>query len=429
MFHILKTLFITGLVLDLCSSVFAYSGGTGEPNNPYQLASKADLLQLRANAADYSKSFILTADIDLDPCLPGGQVFPNAVINAATFQGTFDGSNHKIANFSISGYDGLGLFSSLGSLAMVKDLLIENCFIQCNFGPFSGGKNIGSLAGRNDGTITDCLAIGMVNGHLYTGGLVGWNQGNIINCRTDISVTTAGVSLIIQIRVLPAVWWGVNFRSAGHANITNCFSSGTVDGANSVSMGGLVGYNDMGGYINNCYSTAAVTGYRNVGGLVGSNYINDTIENCYSSGTVNGNTNIGGLVGNLQGTIYNSYSRCTVNGSLNVGGLVGAGSNSNINFCYSTGAVTGNSGAGGLVGKINGGVANSFWDTENSGQFTSAGGTGKTTAEMKTLSTFASEGWDFIDIWQIDNGQTYPYFKPVTDFNEPTYSGGYRRTE
>lgn len=55
-------------------------------------------------------------------------------------------------------------------------------------------------------------------------------------------------------------------------------------------------------------------------------------------------------------------------------------------------------------------VTNSYWDTQTSGQATSAGGTGKTTAQMKSQSTFT--GWDFLHIWSIraavNNG--YPFF-------------------
>jgi hypothetical protein len=63
--HILNNYLLKFLFLSLlASSVFAYSGGTGEPNAPYQIAAKSDLLALAANTADYGKSFILTADID-----------------------------------------------------------------------------------------------------------------------------------------------------------------------------------------------------------------------------------------------------------------------------------------------------------------------------------------------------------------------------
>ena len=58
----------------------------------------------------------------------------------------------------------------------------------------------------------------------------------------------------------------------------------------------------------------------------------------------------------------------------------------------------------------------SFWDIETSGQTTSDGGTGKTTAEMQTSSTFLEAGWDFVDetengtedIWYISEGEDYP---------------------
>jgi len=90
-------------------------------------------------------------------------------------------------------------------------------------------------------------------------------------------------------------------------------------------------------------------------------------------------------------------------------------------------------------------VSNCFWDTQTSGQSSSAAGTGKTTAEMKTLSTFTSAGWDFEgeiangtnNYWDlsgsINNG--YPYLSwldggevslPVelTSFTAELRSGG-----
>jgi hypothetical protein len=61
------------------------------------------------------------------------------------------------------------------------------------------------------------------------------------------------------------------------------------------------------------------------------------------------------------------------------------------------------------VGWDNGGkVTASFWDTQTSGQSTSAAGTPKTTAEMKTMTTFTDAGWDFVNIWDICEGTNYP---------------------
>ena len=43
-----------------------YSGGIGEPDDPYQIATAEDLMLLGESPGDYDKHFILTADIDLD---------------------------------------------------------------------------------------------------------------------------------------------------------------------------------------------------------------------------------------------------------------------------------------------------------------------------------------------------------------------------
>jgi len=81
--------------------------------------------------------------------------------------------------------------------------------------------------------------------------------------------------------------------------------------------------------------------------------------------------------------------------------------------CYSTGSVSGmGDDVGGLVGLHEAGeVADSFWDTETSDQSSSAAGTPRTTAEMKTQSTFTSAGWDFIEVWDIGENQTYPFLR------------------
>jgi hypothetical protein len=83
--------------------------------------------------------------------------------------------------------------------------------------------------------------------------------------------------------------------------------------------------------------------------------------------------------------------------------------------CYSSASVSGDY-AGGLVSWNHGSIAASFWDIQASGQATSDGGTGKTTAEMQTAQTFLDAGWDFVgetangteDIWWILEGKDYP---------------------
>jgi len=367
-----------------------YGGGTGEPNDPYQIATAEDLILLGETPEDYDKHFILTADIDLDPNLPGGKVFDRAVIAPDTndaelefqgtpFNGVFNGNGYAISNLHVQGGNYLGLFGKIDLIAKVSNLGLEAINIK------GGGEHIGSLVGWNEGNITMSYSAGTVSGiGMNVGGLVGFNLG---------SITTSH---------------------------SGCEVSGTI------SVGGLVGYNV--GDLTGCYSTAVVSGYLHVGGLVGYSQ-NGSITTSYSSGTTTGGMSAGGLAGwNWGGVISKCYSTGTVTGNSDVGGLLGSDAEGNVTHCYSTGTVSGDSRVGGLLGYgIDSYVTNCFWDTQTSGQTTSAGGTGKTTAEMQTASTFLEVGWDFVDesangtedIWSICEGTNYPRFVwqiPAGDF-------------
>jgi len=376
------------LLLTIVSATQAkYSGGTGEPNDPYQITTAADLIALGETPEDYDKHFILTADIDLDPNLPGRKVFDRAVIAPDTnpndkwgdFQGTpftgiFDGNSHTISHIAIRGSDYLGLFG-LSSGALVKELGVVNLSIT------GLGRHIGGLAGQNSGEVTNCYSNGTVTGYRDVGGLVGINAGSISSSYSSGSVSgTDHVGGLV----------GDN-RSG---TVTQCFSTGTVSGVYGY-IGGLVGDN-YGGYITMSFSNGSVSGRNYVGGLVGWNSGGEA-TNCYSTGTVSGDSSVGGLVGN------NFWSDMWGTDP----GIVA--------HCYSTGIVNGaGENVGGLVGSddgwsLEGFVSDSFWDTQTSGQSTSDGGTGLTTAEMQTASTFTSWGTCGNEgVWTIDEGKDYP---------------------
>jgi len=209
-------------------------------------------------------------------------------------------------------------------------------------------------------------------------------------------------------------------------SITNCCAKGAiVSGVNFV--GGLVGLNT--GNITKCGSTGSVSGDGYVGGLVGQ--IDDgKVMMCYSRASVSGNGNIGGLVGKTgdeASEVTHSYATGSVKGginSVNVGGLVGQVERGNTYKCYSTGSVSGSQYVGGLVGRtrVLGVVSRCFWDTQTSGQTTSDGGTGKTTEQMKKMSTFLSTGWDFWNTWTICEETNYPVLQwqiPAADLRCP----------
>jgi len=348
-----------------------YGGGTGEPNDPYLIYTAEQMNEIGLHEEDWNKHFKLMADIDLSAYT--GTSFNIIVSLYGPFRGVFDGNGKKISNFTYISTDTnrIGLFGHVqGENALIKDLgLIDPNVDAGTSGMVYGGQYFGPLVGRlSKGTITGCYVEGgSVSGIGNVGALVGWNDGG---------------------------------------TITNCYATGSVTGT-GWRVGGLVGALSMEGTITNCYATGRVLGVENVGGLVGSNG-SGTISNCYSSGDVSGYSTVGGLVGEniLDSTIANCYSSGDVSGNGTVGGLVGSHDPWGLGW---------------------GEITFSFWDTQTSGQATSAGGTGKTTAEMQTESTFTDAGWDFVDesvngtedIWSICEGTNYPRLAwqiPAGDF-------------
>ncbi len=178
---------------------------------------------------------------------------------------------------------------------------------------------------------------------------------------------------------------------AYNCEILNCSCSGEISGSGGSGGGGLIGCTGWYSLVTACVSAAEVTGQFRVGGFIGGNYDGSIIDNCYSTGSVDGNDSVGGFAGAVyDASILNCYSVGFVAGNTNVGGLIGANNSSE--------------------------VTNSFWDIQTSGLGSSAGGTGKITAEMKMVSTFLDAGWDFVG--EISNGladywllvpESYPY--------------------
>ncbi|MBL7188766.1 MAG: hypothetical protein ISS70_20765 [Phycisphaerae bacterium] len=370
--------------------------GQGTTGDPYRIDTAQQLILLGKASIIWDKYFALAADIDLDPNLPGRQVFKQAPI--PEFMGVFDGHGWTISHLTIQGESDLGLFGQLAASSEVKNLTL----LEVNITGF--GSYRGALTARNGGRITDCHSAGVVsNGNWYFGGLVGINWGALTNCNSSAAVN-GGFFL-----------GGLVGYNLYDGNINNCYSTGQISGG--ATAGGLVGSNE--GTVTQCHSTGGAEGdfFGQVGGLVGNN--SGTIAASYSTGPSSGSWSVGGLVGcNAYGSITTSYSSGPVQGfDYYHGGLVGSNVEGIITACYSTGAVSSLYGGAGLVElNDNGTVTACFWDIQTSGQATSAGGTGKTTAEMQTASTFLEAGWDFVDetangtgdIWWILEGQDYP---------------------
>ena len=177
-----RTALITLLILQsLVSSSGAYSGGSGTPEDPYQIATVNDLLQLGRTPDDYVKSLVLSADIDLAgvafnraviapdltefPEIIDGKPF--AIFMGTAFSGRLDGQGHVISNLRINNPGGnfIGLFGKIAG-AEVFDLVLDNVDL-------FGHCDVGALAAHNkSGTISSCHITGRVRGVAHVGGLV-----------------------------------------------------------------------------------------------------------------------------------------------------------------------------------------------------------------------------------------------------------------
>ena len=126
------------------------------------------------------------------------------------------------------------------------------------------------------------------------------------------------------------------------------------------------------------------------------------------------------MVGQNRGIVEQSYETGAVNGTPpgccvgnSIGGLVG-GNFGTITYSYATGAVVGWGSVGGLVG-TGGNIAQSYWDTQTSGQIIGvgdgnvSGANGLTSAQARTQSSYV--GWDFAGTWFMIDGETRPFLQ------------------
>ncbi len=194
-----------------------YSDGSGTEEDPYQIATPADLRDLMTVYSEWEHHFILVNDIDManeEPFtqLPGDH----------PFNGVLDGNGKRIGNLVIDcpEQNYVGLFGYVGSNGQIRNLGLENVSV-------SGHSLVGGICGSGVGKISQCYVTGhvQVSGHIG-GGICGANGGMIESC------------------------------------YSNCMVSGLE------YTGGLIGVN-QGGKIYYCYAKGLVTGQYFAGGLAG----------------------------------------------------------------------------------------------------------------------------------------------------------------
>ncbi|GHU18025.1 hypothetical protein FACS1894163_09610 [Spirochaetia bacterium] len=296
---------------------------------------------------------------------------------AAPFTGKYSGKN--ITNLYYNSPNGSGgLFSHLsGSNSEVKGLSILS-------GSVTGGDNVGSIAGLNEGAnIIDCFNAVDVSGGENVGGLVGRNTGSIITITITLD---PNLQHIIPVNSGSVTGAGNNVGGLVGRNTGSIITldpnipvnSGSVTSAGD-NIGGLVGSNT--GEITASSNSGSVTGAGDyVGGIAGLNagvsgtngvWVNPVITDCYNSGSVTSvGDNVGGIAGLNNGAISASYNAADVSGKDKVGGVAGSSlmdktksgtptvDEGRIEYCYNEAgvSVSGTDYVGGVVGDMQDGA-------------------------------------------------------------------------
>jgi hypothetical protein len=295
--------------------------------------------------------FRQTGDIDLSGYSEGKGWEPIGN-NDDKFEGSFDGNGYKITNLTINRPEA-SYVGLFGRLG--ANVILKNLIL----------RNVD------------------ITGDKFNGGLVGGtNQGvKIVESCVFGKITSTGGS-----------GGGLVGVNSSKAKIFHGYAKGKIKGRSGV--GGLVGINF--GDIKESYAEVDVEGKNVIGGFVGGDSGYGTIKDCYVVGRVSGELVVGGFVGQCEKSNHPKYE--------DKGGIV---------HCYAAVEIEGEKTTGGLVAETDKEVKNSYYDMELSGQSDTGKGMPKATKEMMQRETF--EGWDFENVWTIEEGETYPQLRWFQD--------------
>ena len=315
----------------------SFEGGSGTQDNPYLIATGAQLAYLskivnssiKQEEARQGAYYKLTADINLSRLkwTPIGSGTPKGENG---FCGAFDGDRHKVFNlkvYNVTIKTGLfGLVTSPEKLPYsIRNLLIEDANI-------IGGDYTSILAGyvcglgSGSAKIQNCHVNGTLTGKQNSGGISGYiSYTSLEDCSAHVIATCPNDGIA-------GALVGETFK----ASLVRCKAEGKVHA--KYTVGGLAGMLFWETTVNDCRSVAHVTTNGCCcGGFAGtiagySGLFGSTVSNCMACGTVTSffakgeYTKIGGFVGELNAShcINCKFSGAIVNnGDKPVGAFIG----------------------------------------------------------------------------------------------------------
>ena len=302
---------------------------------------------------------------------------------------------------------------------------IENCSLDCD--KIKGNNYVGCICGSSsngDNYYNGCHVVSSIFGANNVGGICGYAKyyTNVIsNCGYIGRISALSNVGGIAGEYTQGGSYSWKFGGTETPSLLNCYAIADII-CQGDNIGGLVGISNAdesrtgplhGEYtvfhINNVgysYFSGNIQGEQNVGGIIGYKK-GGRIISCYSNATISGSKFIGGICGViesygiavLKSNIANILSiKATIDG---VGRIYGQGS-----ATIAIGSSDENKALNRAI-VIKAGVAQEVSDDEQNG-------TGVSLTTLKLKATYVAMGWDFTDIWAIQETECYPYFKTQT---------------
>ena len=329
----------------------------------------------------------------------------------------FDGGGHTVSGLwckTDAGYN--GLFSNFPG-GYIRNLNVK----VADGKSVSGGDYTGILIGRfAKGTINNVSVEGNVASTCRGGGIVGGAENLTINSASFTGKVTSTSK--------DAKLGGI----AGESNsgkLTRCSANVDMEatGENTIA-GGLAGVANSDISVSYSKGSVTLTGASSyAGGLLGQNLSSGTVANCYSRASASSKLYAAGLVAYNYGAVSNSYAKGNVSSQYYGAGVVGYndGANATLSGCVAGNPKVDISDQKGWAIRVLGGFKNGAAQPgENNYALNTIilsvngvpkkvtdnilDGYEKTEEELEQQSTYTGLGWDFSDVWSIDEGHAWP---------------------
>ena len=246
----------------------AYAGGNGTEENPYQIANAKQLALLaqQTNSGTGGDAYYqLTANINLENCSGGYNIWTSIGDADHPFTGHFDGNENYILGLYDYGFTNnkVGLFGHITS-AEIKNVYLTNVIL----GGIEDAAGIAALAEQS--VITNChVDVAVIETKQYGGGIV--SLGN--NCVVERCSNNGNIKTYMESNNCIG---GIGAYLID-CDINNCENNGSIEADTSSNPGNANAY---------------------LGGIVGI-IRNGSIVNCVNRGTLSDHTLLGGYCGGI----------------------------------------------------------------------------------------------------------------------------------